>query len=182
MPRDSRPPGFDMTYKPQRRQAFGPPTTTWILPAIYFVLSLAFLATVMLGQMMPSNSWLFRYIVEGDEHRILGARALSLIMFGGGVAALIRTGMRGVIIHPDGIEARYVIGFGWPKVKNCTWMEIDKLVLDRGHVMLYLWDGSLFGLPDVFDKAGLAHVLERVAAARAIPLRGGSGRNFDEEE
>jgi hypothetical protein len=171
-----------MTYKPQRRQAFGPPSKTWILPCAYCALSAAFLAVVMLGQMMPSSSWLFRYIVEGDEHRIVGARALACIMFAGGVASLIRTGMRGVIVHPEGIEARYVINLGWPKVRNCSWMEIDKLVFDRGHVMLYLWDGSLLGLPPVQDKIGLTHVLEKVAAARAIPTRGGSGRKFDEDE
>ena len=171
-----------MTYKPERRRAFGPPTRTWILPAVYFAASCLFLAAVLLGQMMPSDSWLFRYIVEGDEHRILGARVLALIVFAGGIAVMIRTGMRGVVVHPDGIETRDMISLGWPKIKNCTWMEIDKLVFDRGHVMLHLWDGSILGLPAVRDVDGLSYVLEKVASARAIPVRGGSGRKFDEED
>ena len=179
MPRDSRPPGFDMTYKPQRRKAYGPPALTWVLPSLYFVLSLTFFAVVMLGQFLPSSTWLFRYIVEGDEYRIVGARTLGLIMLAGGVAALVRTSMRGVVVHPDGIEARYVISLGWPKVKNCTWMEIDRLIFDRGRVILHLWDGTIYSLPDVRDRDGLSQALEKVATARAIPVRGGSGRNFD---
>jgi hypothetical protein len=171
-----------MTYKPERRRAFGPPMRSWILPGVYFGIACAFLAVVLLGQVMPTNSWLFRYIVEGDEQRIVGARVLAGIIFAGGVAVLIRTAMRGVVVHPDGIEARYVISFGWPKVKNCTWVEIDKLVFDRGHVMLHLWDGSILGLPAVRDGEGLSYLLEKVAAARAIPIRGGSGRKFDEDD
>jgi hypothetical protein len=182
MPRDSRPPGFDMTYRPKRRRTFGPPTRAWILPLVYAATSVAFLAVVMLGQMAPSGSWLFHYIVEGDAHRVLGARALALIMVGGGVAALIRTGMRGVIIHPDGLEARYVASLGWPRVRNCTWPEIDRLVLDAGGVCLHLWNGSLMVLPPVRDERALAHALERIAAARAIPVRGGSGQAEPEED
>lgn len=164
-----------MTYAPKRRRAFGPPLRTWIFPAIYAVCSLAFLTIVMLGHMAPSNTWLFRYIVEGDKHRILGAQALATIVAAGGVAALIRTGMRGVIIHPDGIEARYVFGLGWPKVRNCTWMEIDRLVFDAGRVRLHLWDGTIYSLPQVRNAEGLEQAIERVATARAIPLRGRAG-------
>jgi hypothetical protein len=171
-----------MTYKPHRRRAFGPPVRTWILPSIYFAASVAFFVVVMIGQFLPSSTWLFRYVVEGDEYRILGARTLGVIMFAGGVAVMIRTAMRGVVIHPEGIEARYVLTLGWPKVKNCTWMEIDRFVFDRRHVILHLWDGSMFGLPEVRDHDGMSFALEKLAHARAIPVRGGSGRNFDEEE
>lgn len=170
-----------MSYRPEGRQAFGPPATTWILPALYFVISLAFLAVVLFAQMTAGDSWLHRYIVEGDEYRIVGARALAGIMALGGIAALLRTAMRGVVVHPDGLEARYVINLGWPKVKSFTWMEIDRLTFHRGNVTLKLWDGSLFGLPAVRDAQTLSTTLERIATARAIPVTGGSGRSFDEE-
>ncbi len=170
-----------MSYRPERRQTFGPPVASWILPAIYFLVSIAFLAVVLVSQMTSGDSWLHRYIVEGDEFRILGARTLAGIMALGGIAALIRTAMRGVIVHPDGVEARYVISFGWPKVQSYTWMEIDRLVFQQRHVVLSLWDGTRFGLPEVRDHEALSAALERVAIARAIPIVGGSGKAFDDE-
>lgn len=170
-----------MSYRPEGRQAFGPPAATWILPAVYFVISIAFLAVVLFAQMTAGDSWLHRYIVEGDEYRIVGARALAGIMALGGLAALLRTAMRGVVVHPDGVEARYVINLGWPKVKSFTWMEIDRLMFQGGHVTVKLWDGTRFGLPAVRDHETLSMTLERIAVARAIPVTGGSGRAFDEE-
>lgn len=172
MARESRPPGFDMTYRPQRRESFGPPVRTWVLPGLYMVAALAFAGVVAFAHLQTSGGWLFRYIVEGDEHRILGARVLSLFVVLGGVAALLRTNMRGVVIHPDGVETRDVIGLAWPKVKNCSWAEIDEIVLEARAVGLRLWDGSNLWLPPVLDHQGLRRALERVAVARGIPLRG----------
>ena len=42
-------------------------------------------------------------------------------------------------------------------------------------IAIDLWDGSRAFLPEVADREGLASVLEKVAAARAIPVRGGAG-------
>ena len=42
-------------------------------------------------------------------------------------------------------------------------------------IALDLWDGSRAFLPEVSDREGLAAVLEKVAVARAIPVRGGAG-------
>jgi hypothetical protein len=42
-------------------------------------------------------------------------------------------------------------------------------------VALDVWDGTRAFLPEVSDRAGLSAALEKIAAARAIPVRGGSG-------
>ena len=182
MARESRPPGFDMTYRPQGRESFGPPVRTWILPLVYLALALAFAGVVVAANLQTSGNWLFRYVVEGDQHRILGARALALLVVLGGVAAMLRTGMRGVVIHPDGVEFRDVIGFAWPKVQNLSWAEIDEVVFDTAAVGLRTWDGGQLWLPSVLDHRGLRRALERVAVARGIPMKGEGIRPVDEVE
>jgi hypothetical protein len=172
MARDSRPPGFDMTYRPTRRHSFGPPVSAWVFPAAYVAVSLVFVVFVWAGQAAPSSSWLFRYVVEGDAHRLLGARVLAFIVALGAVASAARTAMRGVVVHPDGIEARDVASLGWPKVRSCTWMEIDRVLFEAHAVGLQLWDGSRWYLPPVRDREGLSLVLHRVASGRAIPVKG----------
>jgi hypothetical protein len=172
MARESRPPGFDMSYRPQGRQSFGPPVRTWVLPASYLVVAILFAGVVAAAYTQTSGGWLFRYIVEGDQHRVVGAKFLALFVVLGGVAAVARTGMRGVVVHADGIEARDVVNFAWPKVKNCTWAEIDEFVFEGKSVGLRLWDGDRLWLPQVLDQEGLRRAVERVAVARGIPLRG----------
>ena len=174
MPRESRPPGFGMSYAPQGRRAFGPPVRSWIWPTGYALVGALTVVVVLWAQLFPNQTWLFRYIVEGDAHRIIGARSLSIILLLSGLASLVRTAMRGVVVHPEGIEARYVKSLGWPKVKNCTWMEIDNVVFEATSVGFRLWDGSSMWLPEVADAAGLKRVLEGIASARAIPIKGGS--------
>ena len=131
-----------MTYRPQRRQAFGPPLRVWILPLVYLVAALVFVGIVVSAYMQTSGGWLFRYIVEGDPHRIVSAKVLAGFVLLGGVAAIGRTAMRGVVVHPDGIELRDVVSVAWPKVRNCTWAEIDEVVFEGRAVGLRLWDGD----------------------------------------
>ncbi|HQK17617.1 MAG TPA: PH domain-containing protein, partial [Polyangiaceae bacterium] len=182
MARESRPPGFDMTYRPQGRESFGPPLRTWILPTLYLVLAIAFVGLVMAASLHTSDSWLFRYIVEGDSHRILGARTLAVLVLLGGIAAMLRTSMRGVVIHPDGVEYRDVFGLSWPKIKNLSWAEIDEIVFESSNVALRSWEGERIWLPAVLDRQGLQRALERVAVARGIPMQGKSLRPIDEIE
>jgi hypothetical protein len=42
-------------------------------------------------------------------------------------------------------------------------------------ISLDLWDGTQQELPPVSNAQGLRRVLEKVAAARAIPITGGQG-------
>ncbi len=163
-----------MSYVPVGRRAFGPPARAWIFPGIYVALALVFLGLVLIAEASPSSSWLFQYVVAGDVHRIVSARVLAIIAVLGGVAALVRTGMRGVVMHPDGVEARYVETLGWPRVRSCTWMEVDHVVIDDHDVSLHLWNGSTILLPRVADRNGLINGFERVASSKTITIRRGS--------
>lgn len=168
-----------MTYKPQQRQSFGAAYTAWVLPVLYLFGAIAFVAIVVIAHTRVSDNWLLRFVVEGDSQRPLGAFVLSLITLGGAIAALIRTAMIGVIIHPDGVEVRDVVGFGWPKVKNCSWPEIDEIELTDQLVGLRLWDGKGILMPSVRNPTALRHAFERVGVARGIPLRGDNVRDVE---
>jgi hypothetical protein len=183
MARLSRPPGFDMTYRPIETQAFGPPVMARVPSIIYLVMALALVVVVVVGSNSASGTWLFRYVVEGDSQRMLGARPLSFIVLASALASVVRARMRGVILHPEGLEARDILGVGWPRVRRFTWPQIDKIVLDAGQQMIAvdLWDGRREWLPKVGERDQLAAALERVAIARAIPVSGGTGM-FDPPE
>ena len=183
MARISRPPGFDMTYRPLETQIFGPPMMSRLPSFVYLALAVALVAIVVVGSNAASGSLLFRYIVELDRDRILGARPLAAIVLVSAVAAVVRARMRGVIVHPEGLEARDSLSLGWPRVRRFTWPQIDKIVLDAGQQMIAvdLWDGRREWLPAVEERDQLAAALEQVALARAIPISGGTGL-FDPPE
>jgi hypothetical protein len=165
-----------MTYRPVKTQSFGPPVSAHVPSLVYLVLAVALVALVIVGSASSSGSWLFRYIVEADSQRLLGARPLAAIVLVSALAAVLRARMRGVIVHPEGLEARDILGVGWPRVRKFAWPQIDKIVLDAGQtIAVDLWDGRREWLPKVSARTELAAVLERVAMARAIPISGGTG-------
>ena len=176
MSRVSRPPGFDMTYRPKRSIAFGPPLLARIPSTAYLGAAIGLAAFVVVGSLSATNSWMFHYVIEADKSRILGARALSAIVLVSAIAAVVRARMRGVVVHPEGLETRDILGLGWPRVRRYAWPQIDKIVLDAGRsVTLVLWDGSRELLPPVRARGELADMLEQVATARAIPVTGARG-------
>jgi hypothetical protein len=188
MARISRPPGFDMTYKPKRRVSFGPPLGERWGSLLYLGFALVVTAVVGYGQLAPSNSTLFRYVVEGDRHRIVSSTACAIVLIASALAAVIREQMRGVIVHPDGLELRELLPLGWPRVRRYHWSQIDKMFVppakrpttaERPSIRLDLWDGSRTFLPRVRNEDELGVMLERVALARAIPLEGGTGMMDD---
>ena len=66
--------------------------------------------------------------------------------------------------------------YGIPRVKRVRWAQMDCIVLDLPQtIAIDLWDGTRAYLPVVNDRALLSATLEKVAAARAIPVRGGAG-------
>ena len=105
----------------------------------------------------------------------------------------LREQMRGVVVHPDGIELRELLSFGWPKVRRLAWSQIDRVSVppaaprpaakasdpgkktDPATIRLDLWDGTRAWLPNVSNPAALGLLLEKVALARAIPIEGGTG-------
>jgi hypothetical protein len=76
--------------------------------------------------------------------------------------------MRGVLVHPDGIEARYLLPMGVPRVKRWAWAQVERVVLDDQGAMLELWDATYERLPDVARPKELAALLERIASERRI--------------
>ncbi len=174
MARPSRPPGFDMTYRPAET-VFGPPWPAWVPSVAYVLAAIGVLAFVVAGEMAGSNTWIHVYVVEKDVHRVIGSQTLAGVLIVSSLAALVRSSMRGVRLRPDGLVYRDVLAFGWPRVKRYRWAQIDRIILDQSLIALELWDGSYVQLPRVGDQDGLCAALEKVAAARAIPVRGGAG-------
>lgn len=161
---------FEMAYSPPEgeKAKFGPPLSQR-LPSLVFVgLALAMIATVLVVQAGPSGSYLFRFIVEGDRGRPISAEALAFIVLACAVGTVLRAQMRGVIVRHDGLEARYLLAAGIPKVRKWAWTQLERVVLDDTQVMLELWNGQYERLPRVAEPKKLAELLERICAARKI--------------
>lgn len=130
----------------------------------------------MIAEQSPSNSELYVRIIEQNANRVISPRTFAILLCVSAASAAVRSGMRGVRVRGDGIEYRDVVGFVWPKRKRFRWPQIDQIVLDiPGEVAVDLWDSSRAYLPKVGDRDGLVSTLEVVAAARAIPVKGGIG-------
>jgi hypothetical protein len=188
MARPSRPPGFDMTYRPTE-SSFGPPFAARIPSLLYLFVALCGVAAVVMAEHSPSNSWLYVNIVERGVRGFVSARVCAGLLLMGAVSSLLRTNMRGVRVRGDGVDFRDVVALGWPRARRFKWAQIDRIVLDLPYIALDLWDGTRSFLPAVDDRQGLATVLEKVGHARAIPVRGGVGLDelpeageFDQEE
>jgi hypothetical protein len=177
-----------MTYRPERRIAFGPPIRDRLPALAWFAIALTVTAVIIYGQNAPSNSRLFQFVVEGDRHRLVSSSICAIMLFVSGLAAVLRDQMRGVIVHPEGLVLREQLGFGLPRVRRFAWSQIDRVSVPSAEsreaavkqgktkgIRIDLWDGSRTWLPEVGNVMGLAVVLERVALARAIPIEGGTG-------
>jgi hypothetical protein len=188
MARPSRPPGFDMTYRPAET-VFGPPFVVRIPSFIYLVCALGAVVVVMMAERSEPGSFLYVQIMERSAQGFISARTVAALLVIGALAAIIQSGMRGVRIRGDGVEYRDMITIGIPRLRRVRWAQIDCIVLNLPQASaIDLWDGSRAYLPVVSDRAKLSATLEQVAAARAIPVRGGAGLDeiperarFDEE-
>ncbi|MGC4070790.1 MAG: hypothetical protein QM784_40170 [Polyangiaceae bacterium] len=77
MARPSRPPGFDMTYRPSER-VFLPPWQQRVPALLYFVISSAILVIVLVAEASSSNSQLYVRIIEENSRRIISPRPSPL--------------------------------------------------------------------------------------------------------
>jgi hypothetical protein len=163
---------FEMSYSPPagERISFGPPLRqTW--PAYsYLTFALGLIGTVVVGHYSSHNSPLYIWVVEGDVSRPLSAATLAFIVFVSALATVVRSHMRGVIVHSDGLEARYLMLMGVPRIKKWRWAQIERMVLDESRVLLELWDGTYEALPDVANVRKLSELLERIAAGRKMRI------------
>lgn len=173
--RPSRPPGFDMTYRPTEA-VFLPPWRVRLPSLIYLLVALAVGVVVLVAEASSSNSQLYVWVIENNSTRLIGAETFAILLGVSALATVLRTGMRGVRVHGDGLEYRDVVSFFIPKRRRYRWAQIDRISLREPKTIgLDLWDGTRVYLPPVSDHDGLAATLETVGAARAIPVEGGKG-------
>src|SRR5262245_22989654 len=127
MARPSRPPGFDMTYRPERTVSFGPPLRQRAPAFAYLAFALGVCGLIVYGQHAPSGSAIFHYVVEGDAGRLVPSSVFAIILITSALAAVIREQMRGVVLHPEGIDVRELLTLGWPRVRRFHWSQIDRM-------------------------------------------------------
>ncbi|CAN5895500.1 hypothetical protein BH11MYX4_BH11MYX4_54680 [soil metagenome] len=159
---------FEMAYSPDKsdRFSFGPPLWARIPGYVFLAFAAAVGLTVFAAYHGSSNSSLYIWVVEGDRHRVFGSAPLAFIILFAAVGNVIKTGLRGVIVTAEGIEARILLAGGFPKVKRWTWAQIDRLVVDDESVMLELWNGEYERLPKVKDAKKMGDLLASIATAR----------------
>jgi hypothetical protein len=164
-----------MTYRPTET-SFGPPFTLRIPSILYGVLAVAAVVVVMLAEASPASSWLYVNVVERGVRGFMSARVFAGCLVIGALSSLLRANMRGVRVRGDGVEYRDIVSLGIPRLRRFKWAQIDRVILDSPRtIALDLWDGTRAFLPEVSDRPSLSATLEKVAHARAIPVRGGQG-------
>ncbi len=163
-----------MTYRPTET-SFGPPFVVRIPSILYALLAVSAVVIVLIAEASSSNSWLYVNVVERGVRGIMSARVFAGCLVVGAGASLLRANMRGVRVRPDGVEYRDIVSL-IPRLRRYKWAQIDRVILDAPRsVALDLWDGTRAFLPEVSDRPSLSATLEKVAHARAIPVRGGAG-------
>jgi hypothetical protein len=163
---------FDMSYSLNAgdRLMFGPPLRMRLPSFIYLGLSVAALGLVLAAYTLSSNSKLYIWLIEGDKSRPLSSLAFALILLVSAIGTVIRAHMRGVVVQVDGIEARYLLALGIPRIRKWAWAQVSRLIVDDAAVMLELWDGSYARLPEVAKPRELGDLLERLGASRGIQV------------
>jgi hypothetical protein len=167
---------FEMAYNAgsDGPTAFGPPLRQRIPSFIYLGFAGALAAVVFSAPAAPRGSFLFRFVVEGDSGRPISAAAIALILIASAIGTVIRAHMRGVIVKREGIEARYLLALGFPRIRRWTWAQIHRLILneneDENEAMLELWDSSYARLPEVADTKAMTLLLEQICHARTIQV------------
>lgn len=164
---------FEMAYSPDKddeRLSFGPPLWQTLPSYLFGALCLALVIVVATTYFGSSNSRLYVWIVEGDRGRPIPSSALAFIVFLSGLATVVRAHMRGVVITKEGIEARYLLPMGVPRVKRWQWAQVHRMVMDKRGVMLELWDSSYERLPAVAEAPRLMGVLAHAAGKHGIVI------------
>jgi hypothetical protein len=112
---------FEMAYSPadSDRFRFGPPVRQWIPSILFLCTAIAMVATVVIGQ-GSSTSPLSHYLAEQDRGRPIGSFGLSIIVLLCALGTVVRAQMRGIVVRGDGVEARYLLPLGVPKIRRWT--------------------------------------------------------------
>lgn len=162
-----------MTYRPSD-EFFGPPLRQRLPAFIHALLAVGIIVFVYVVARGPQDSAAFHYMFR-QKHMMSTESAAGFFALSA-LFSIIRDTMRGVKIRPHYLEFRDLISSFWPKVRRYRWAQIDQInIAKNGMVSLDVWDGTREFLPQVHDRERLAAALERLATARAIPVRGGKG-------
>ena len=161
---------FEMAYSPPagERITFGPPMRQMIPSFVFLTFALAVVGLVITAHLGSSNTSLYIWIIEGDRGRAVPASVLASLVMISAIGTVLRARMRGVVVHADGLEARYLLIMGLPRIKRWAWAQVERIVMDDSDVMLELWDNTYERLPDVAETPKLEQLLERIAASRKI--------------
>lgn len=159
---------FEMTYNAASGEVltFGPPTRQLVPGYVYLAITLAVAGAVASAYVLGPLTRIGVYVLEGDRERPFPAIVLAFLLLASGIATVWRARMRGVVVHPEGLEARYLLALGVPRIRKWTWAQIDRFVLDDEGVMLELWNGEYERLPQVATQQKLSSALASVAASR----------------
>ncbi len=161
---------FEMAYSPSDtdRFRFGPPMRQRVPSLVFLVLAVAMVGVVLYGESSGGAAGLSRWLAEQDRGRPIGSLGLSLVIVACALGTVARAQMRGLIVRADGVEARYLLPLGVPRITRWTWAQVERIIVDDASVMFELWNGEYERLPPVSDHAGMCHLLERIASGRKI--------------
>jgi hypothetical protein len=159
---------FEMAYSPVARKAvpFGPPLRQRLPSLVFLAFAVGVALVVAVTYFGSSHSRLYAWMFESS--RALPAPVLAFIIFLSALATVLRAQMRGVVVHADGLEARYLLPMGVPRVRRWVWSQVERIVMDDESAMLELWDSTYERLPDVSRPRELNELLLRIAAERRI--------------
>jgi hypothetical protein len=159
---------FEMAYQPEARvrHAFVAPLIQRLPAIAWFLFSLGVSGVVVAAHHMQ-NTALFEWVVERDRGGI-PASVLAFVVLASGIATLVRSYMRGVIVHGEGVEARYILLLGMPRVRRWAWAQIHRMVVADDGIMLELWTGQYEKLPPVAKTEELAALLEQLGSQHTI--------------
>jgi len=161
---------FEMAYSPTEtdRFRFGPPWRQRLPSFVFLGFALAMVGVVLYGESAASGASLSHWLAEQDRGRPISSLGLALIVFACAVGTVARAQMRGLVVRADGVEARYLLALGVPRICKWTWAQVERIIVDETSVMFELWNGQYERLPPVHDHAGMCDLLERIASSRKI--------------
>lgn len=170
MARDSRPPGFDMSFRPERPRRFGVPLRELLPSYGYLAITLLFAAFVAYGHVAPDGSFARYHVLAASQGGGPRAATFAFVVLASGLAAVLRVRLRGVKVHAEGIELVDALPMGVPRVRSLAWPMIDRFRFEGGRpVGVDLWNGTREYLPVVDEQQALVDTLVYIAEARAIP-------------
>jgi hypothetical protein len=161
---------FEMAYSPTEsdRFRFGPPLRQRLPSFVFLGFAMAMVGVVLYGESASSGTALSTWIAEHDRGRPIGSLGLAVIVLVCSMGTVVRAQMRGLIVRADGVEARYLLALGMPRICRWTWAQVERIIFDDASVMFELWNGEYERLPAVDDHAGMCDLLERIASGRKI--------------